>query len=206
MTAWKQLTKTEQGEVRELVDLLRTHDIFESVSQVAQNLEDAHEWAAGRLPLDDLCTRTGWLTRAEQDAGQAAPEDELQPTHADHNGTRVLLLTWRQLRPVISLRGTRVVNLKLAGGYDFAQPVTGEYEFVSGDPSREPQDDDLVYATIKVDAGRAGRPVVGPKIEARVPEDLAKRVDAYAARTSRSRADAIRVLIAAGLDKAAPKD
>ncbi|MEW2498204.1 hypothetical protein AB0942_32410 [Streptomyces nodosus] len=73
-----------------------------------------------------------------------------------------------------------------------SQYVTGDYEFVTGDPTREPQPDDMVYAKLKVDTyGRApGRPKMGEKVETRLPDDVRQRVDDFAKSTSRSRADA----------------
>jgi len=43
-----------------------------------------------------------------------------------------------------------------------------------------------------------GRPSIGPKVEVRIPEEILTRVDAF--KGDRERADALRDLIAAGLD------
>lgn len=199
---WQQLTADEQADVREIVAQLRTAGIYESVSQVAQHYDDARAWATGRLTLAKLRTRTGWKPADPKDTAKTAtaPTGE-QPTHVEHNGERVLRLTWAQFAAREHNVGGYLVRFKLPGGYDYSEYLTEEYEFVSGDQTRTPHDDDLIYATIKVDTGRRlGRPTIGPKVETRLPDDTLKRVDAFAARTGRSQADALRVLITAGLD------
>lgn len=47
-----------------------------------------------------------------------------------------------------------------------------------------------------------GRPSIGPKVDVRIPKDILARVDAF--KGTRDRADALRDLIAAGLDVIAP--
>jgi hypothetical protein len=46
---------------------------------------------------------------------------------------------------------------------------------------------------------RGGRPVVGPKVETRLPESVLAKVDAFAAQHSLSRAEALRQLVDEGL-------
>lgn len=197
---YDQLDKREKAEVRGLVAGLRRVGVYESSSQVAQNFAAASAWAAGTLPLDELCRRTGW-TVAPADESPAV-KDEEPPTHVEHNGERVLRMTWRQFQAREHNVGGWLVRFQLPGGYDYSEYLTEEYELVEGDQTRAPRDGDLVYAKIKTDRGQAGRPRVGAKVETRLPNDLMQRVDEFAAQTSRSRADALRVLIATGLQHA----
>ncbi|WP_448333560.1 hypothetical protein [Streptomyces sp. DSM 41534] len=100
-------------------------------------------------------------------------------------------------------RRSRHINARTPDGGTERVYLTLAY--INPDGSHKlPSDHDLVLAEIgsppRPSAG--GRPSIGPKVEARLDEETLRRVDEFAA--GRSRADALRDLIAAGLDALEP--
>ena len=87
------------------------------------------------------------------------------------------------------------------------QGVEETYEFIDDATAKDwllrNEEDDAVkqwFGELEEESGPnlGGRPTVGPKKDVRLPEELWARVDEFAA--GRSRADAMRDLITAGLD------
>lgn len=87
------------------------------------------------------------------------------------------------------------------------QGVEETYEFIDDATAKDwllrNEEDDAVkkwFGELDEESGPnlGGRPAVGPKAEVRLSEETLRRVDEFAA--GRSRADALRDLIAAGLD------
>ncbi|MEU5323026.1 hypothetical protein AB0G67_40680 [Streptomyces sp. NPDC021056] len=81
------------------------------------------------------------------------------------------------------------------------------YEFIDDSVAKDwllrNDEDDAVeqhFGELEEESGPnlGGRPSIGPKVEVRIPKDILARVDAF--KGTRDRADALRDLIAAGLD------
>lgn len=60
----------------------------------------------------------------------------------------------------------------------------------------------LILTQVALTDSRNGRPSIGSKVEVRIPEEILARVDAF--KGDRERADALRDIIAAGLDALSP--
>lgn len=70
---WHQLTKGQQAAARRIVEKLWDAGVKQATTtSVARNLDDAMDWDAGWLTLEDLCRRTGW----DAPAPDPEPEDE----------------------------------------------------------------------------------------------------------------------------------
>jgi hypothetical protein len=91
------------------------------------------------------------------------------------------------------------------------QGAEERYEFVDDATAKDwllrNEEDDAVeqwFGELDEESGPnlGGRPAVGPKVEVRLDEETLRRVTEFAA--GRARADALRDLIAAGLDAATP--
>lgn len=205
IVTWNSLTTEERADAKEIAKKLRTAGISESVSQVANEYDDARAWAVGLITLTELCSRTGWQkTAPKTEPKRASINSDEHPQHVDRDGERMLLVSWRrfQIREHMTGAGEYLRFPLPKGGREYTEYITGDWEFADGSPDREPQPGDMIYARIKNSTygGRRGRPGIGAKVEARLAAEMLEAVDGYAQRNQIQRAEAVRRLIARGLE------
>lgn len=202
---WNSLTTEERADAKEIVKKLRTAGISESVSQVANEYAAARAWAVGLITLNELCSRTGWQkVTPKAEPKRASVNSGEQPQYVDCGGERMLLVSWRrfQIREHMTGSGEYLRFPLPNGGREITEYITGDWEFTDGNGDRDPQPGDMVYARIKNSTygGRRGRPGIGAKVEARLAAEMLESVDSYAQRNQIQRAEAVRRLIARGLE------